>query len=302
MSSGKCQMQNQTIEIKLKENVGSKPSRYRLFWQQGEFYFNEEHRIATVTDVKFLRDDLLIAAHREAAKLYLIKLMDDGYKIIHQKTLRTHLLPRFDRFFHPDLLVLRGNMIYMSEYSSRYAVYCIHNNKFSLRETFQINKNKYHGCHVDGDFLFLGSVKGGMIDVVNTNTKVISQLKIAPSIKPLDDRQTRIKTVGREGDYFILGMDRIKGERTKGMDNEGGDSWVGLFEQNGQTLNCISLINFENTQLDGYVRHQGNHFFTIHDGNLRSGTIQVLKVENSELRLVHATKCKSFPHGLDICN
>ena len=51
------------------------------FWTQGYFNFGNQKRIATVTDVKFISENKLIVAHRAAAKLYLIELIDNNYII-----------------------------------------------------------------------------------------------------------------------------------------------------------------------------------------------------------------------------
>ncbi|MHA7864933.1 hypothetical protein [Flagellimonas marinaquae] len=286
------------IEIKFEEKVSNTRSFLKRYWLQGEFYFNKEKRVATVTDVKFISANLLVVAHREAAKLYLVKLSGSDYEIIHEKPLRTRLLPSRKRFFYPDLMAVKDHLIYMTEYSNRCAVLKLDGDKFIFKNVINVGRHSYHGCFIENNSLLLGSVRDGIVQILDTKTQRTSQIKFNPESAPINERNLRIKTIGKQEDYLIMGMDRPIGNL--GHPNDGGDSWVGLFERNNDHLKCVSLIKFENAQLDGHATNNGLHFFTTHDGNRKKGVIQIIKEENGELKVVHSVVCESFPHGIDI--
>jgi hypothetical protein len=286
------------IEIKFEEKVSNKRSVLVRYWLQGEFYFNNEKRVATVTDVTFISSNLLVVAHREVAKLYLVKLSGSDHEIIHEKPLRTTWLPSRKRFFHPDLMAVKDNLIYMTDYSNRCAVFQLDGNKFIFKNVLKVGRNIYHGCFLENNSLLLGSVRDGIVQLLDTKTQRTSQIKFDPQSAPINERNVRIKTIGKQEDYLIIGMDRPK--VNPGHANDGGDSWVGLFERNDHRLKCVSLIKYENSQLDGHATNMGFHFFTTHDGNRKKGVIQIIKEENAELKVIHSVVCESFPHGIDV--
>lgn len=286
------------IEIKFGDKVSKKRSFFGRYWLQGEFYFNNDKRVATVTDVKFISSDLLVIAHREAAKLFLVKLSESDYEIISEKTIRIKWLPSRNRFFHPDLFAVKDNLIYMTDYSNRCAVFELVGDKFIFNNELKVGWHRYHGCYLENDSLLLGSVSDGIIQIIDTKTHCTSQIQFDSQSAPINERNVRIKTIGKQEDYLILGLDKRKGKSDR--PNNGGDSWVALFEQNDHHLKCVSVIKFENSQLDGHATNMGYHFFTTYDGHRKKGVIKIFKVENAELKVTHSVVCKSFPHGIDI--
>lgn len=298
MTKSESKKVGKKIEIKFEEKVSIKRSFFGRYWLQGEFYFNDEKRVATVTDVKFISSDLLVVAHREAAKLYLVKLSGSVYEIIREKPIRITWLPSRNRFFHPDLMAVKDNLIYMTDYSNRCAVFKLKGDKFIFTKQLKIGGHRYHGCYLENDSLLLGSVSDGIVQIIDTKTGCTSQIQFDSESAPINERNVKIKTIGKQEDYLILGLDKRIGK--PGHPNYGGDSWVGLFERNDDRLKCVSVIKFENSQLDGHATNNGYHFFTTYDGHRKKGVIQIVKEENAELKVTHSVVCKSFPHGIDI--
>jgi|GEM_PF-3102129 len=298
MTKSESRKVGKKIEIKFEEKVSNKRSFWGRYWLQGEFYFNNDKRVATVTDVKFISSDLLVIAHREAAKLYLVKLSGSDYEIIREKPIRITWLPSQNRFFHPDLIAVKDNLIYMTDYSNRCAVFKLEGDKFFFTNELKVGGHRYHGCYLENDSLLLGSVSDGIVQIIDIKTHCTSQIQFDSQSAPINERNVRIKTIGKHEDYLVLGLDKRKGK--PGRPNNGGDSWVGLFERNDHLLKCVSIIKFENSQLDGHTTNMGYHFFTTYDGHRKKGVIQIIKEENAELKVVHSIVCKSFPHGIDI--
>lgn len=273
------------VEHFFNETVTPKKMREGIPWKQGYFSFNGQKRIATVTDVKFVSDNILVVAHRAAAKLYLIELKNDAVNIL--DTIRLEFSIWGQKFFHPDLIVLHKGSIYMSEYSNRCCIVDIIDNKLIFNNVLQFGGPKSHGLCSKGNSVLFGSVKLG---------KIIKFDDIARQFSVIDTDVTerRIKTVGMDGNNFVLGLDKPI--------RRGGDSWFNLYEFIDNKLLELNSVKFVNTQIDGHISHKGFHFITMHDGDTKSGVIVILKVNNNEINIVRKIKCENFPHGLDICN
>ena len=114
------------------------------YWKQGYFSFGSQKRIATVTDVKFISDNKLIVAHRGAAKLFLIEIDNNTYKIIDS------LLLNIDgKYYHPDLISIQNNRIYMTAYTNMSCIVDIIDNKLNIVKLVKIHEYiNYHGCFI----------------------------------------------------------------------------------------------------------------------------------------------------------
>jgi hypothetical protein len=137
-------------------------------WKQGYFFFGDQKRIATVTDVKFISDTKVVVAHRAAAKLYLIEINNTTYKIIDSLLLKYNNI-----FFNPDLISIQNNRIYMTSYTNMSCIVDIVDDKFKFIKLFKINKYiHYHGCLIKNNLVYYGGVTNNTpltIYDINTN-------------------------------------------------------------------------------------------------------------------------------------
>ena len=288
------------IEFSIHERFGTRKSRIAVWWGQGEFYLKDKKRVATLTDVKFVSDDLLVAAHRAAAKAYLIQYRDGAFTLLDELRLNTArgcLNPRKrfspKRFFHPDLMSVSGNLIYMTEYTWRCCVIEIRNNKLRYKKTIGFKNPTLHGCYADSEMILFGSCSNGKICTYNPKTG-----NKKPIATGLDDG-LRIKTIGKEQpNYLLLGTDKITGSTAER--GAMAETSISLHRTEGHTFTLLDTFDLPNTQIDGHAYSDGLHYFSIQDAEADTGHLAVFKVENDRLQLVKKIPCHLFPHGLDI--
>jgi hypothetical protein len=132
--------------------------------------------------------------------------------------------------------------------------------------------------------------------VLNESLKVVDTV-LLPELQGTDQR---IKTIGREGDLFILGIDVQHGPAN--IPNDGGDSWIKIGKLNKDNIKTIDEIKFENCQIDGHILHQGLHYITLDDGSAGCGKVIVVRIENNKLEKITEISVDGFPHGIDIRN
>ena len=266
------------------------------FWKYGEFYLNEERRVATVTDVKFLTKNKLIVAHRAAAKIYLIEVRGGDCNVLDSITLDTgeHLNSKRPkrRYFHPDLMTVNKDRIYLTEYSKRCGVVDVIEDRLLFKGVVEVDELRYHGCFHGGEAVLFGSVENGCV------VKYVEETNENDRIKVLDGDKKRVKTVGMDGENYVLGLDQKSGYYKEL--GAGVDSWFDLCKMNNGVLHKLDSLGFPNAQLDGHVYHGGYHFITLHDGNEECGKIIVVKISNNKLKIVNKVKCNDFPHGIDV--
>ena len=280
------------MEISFKEDVPFEKVRKGVFWLQGFFYMNNQKRVATVTDVKFVSANRLVVAHRAAAKLFLVEIVDGESRILDTLLLDTRHPDSSSRYFHPDLICLHGNSVFMSEYTNRSLVVDVVDDHLEIRNAFTICKEfRYHGCFTRNQFILYGSVKGGTIGVYNTQTGVVQHLRTPCRM--------RIKTIGMDEDRnFIFGADLPQAELSRPgarMDAE-----LQLYQYDKKGFTRLDVLELPDTQVDGHVFHDGLHYFAIHDGEEKRGKILVVRTSDGKIERIRDVPCNDFPHGLDI--
>lgn len=273
------------------EEVPNRPglNPWKVYWRQGAFRFNAastKSRVANVTDVKFIDDTTIVVAHRAAAKLQLLKCSGDSFEIIDELRLRVHWR-RLQKFFHPDLIAVAQNRIYMVEYTSRVCIVEVIRGRLRLVNMTSLNSGYFHGCHVHPCGLMLGAVKGLQIPILDLNLKLKQLLCVEAA-----EASSRIKTIGSEQDGFFIGLDRGTGTSSK--------SWFNAYKKEDDCLTIIDSLEFDDAQIDGHVFNGKYHFVTMESGAWDTGCIAVIHFDGEKLRLKELFRCNSFPHGLDI--
>ena len=278
------------MQIELIEEVSSKRRLRGIFWKQGEFFFGDQKRVATVTDVKFLEKDRLVVAHRAAAKIYLVDISQETPRVV--DSLRLRYRGRFRRrYFHPDLIALDGASLYISAYKNRYAKVRIHEDRLELESVRAVGGDKYHGCAVKGDVLLLGGVSTSQITRVSKVDASVSSLEVEMK------EPVRIKMISAEDEFYFLSLDRRVGTTKK--PGCSGDAWFSQYRLVGERLVEVDSVFFEGCQIDGAVSSHGMHFVSLQDSVEGCGYVVTLKV-GDRLEVVKKTRCDDFPHGLDV--
>lgn len=279
------------MHIELIENVPKKRRLPGVFWRQGGFYFYGQKRVATVTDVKFLSEHRLIVAHRAAAKLSLIDISQEPARVIHSLRLGQREERFRKHFFHPDLMALDGDSLYLSDYSNRYAKVTISKTRLKLEEILSVGDDNYHGCAVDDEEILLGGVRSQQITRVDKRSGSVRHLDVKTS------QSRRIKTIGTHNEFYVLSLDKLRG--TPESPECRGDAWFSQYSREGDSLTEVDSVLFRDCQIDGHVSAHGLHFVAIHDGVGQCGYIVTLKITD-RIKVVKKTRCDDFPHGLDV--
>ncbi|MYM62833.1 hypothetical protein [Pseudomaricurvus sp. HS19] len=278
-------------EFSIKQRVPRKRLllKGRVSWRQGYFDFYEKKRLSSLTDVKFIRDDTLLVAHRAAARLYLVDISQTNHRIISELEIAD---PGSKRgFLHPDLMTMHRDSIYISSFTDRVAKVRIHGNQLILEEVKSLSADRYHGCYADQETLLLGPIHTDQIPCIDYTSGKTEYL----TYNNFGER--RIKTLGRHEELYVTGQD-IKWHK-----GETGYSYFSLYERAANALLLLDEASFIHTQTDGhvYVRDKGVHLITLQDGADNCGYIVSFGVENRKLKLIRKTKVADFPHGIDVC-
>lgn len=278
------------MEYFFKENIPKEnPNDGSIFWFQNFFSFGDQKRIATVTDVKVFQN-MLIVAHRAAAKLYLMEKNNEKYNIIDTLVLKIE-----DKFFHPDLIDLHNNFIYMTSYTNKCCVVKIQDKKFIFDRIFVIHlKNVFHGIHISKDKIYFGAQKAAgnstFLKIFKFNKKNF-QKNITINF------ENRIKAIATyKEDKILLGCDngRI-------MQNTF-DSWIMFYKFKKDKLHLLESLKIKTAQLDGIIIWKDYFFVTIHSGITKTGIIVVGMINNNKMEILKNVICNDFPHGLTIHN
>ena len=278
------------MQFELAEEVPAKRRLFGVSWSQGEFFFGEQKRVATVTDVKFLSEHRLVVAHRAAAKVYLVDVSEGHARIVHSVRLKY-----FDRlrrrYFHPDLMALDGDTLYLTAYSDSFATARVLGDRLKLLRVQTVEGDQYHGCAVQDDEVLLGGVSANQIQRASTHGGSRAPLKVGTS------EPVRIKMIGVAGEHYYLSLDRQVGSsREPGCI---GDAWFSKFRVEDGRLVEVDSVFFERCQVDGAVSGHGLHFVSLHDATEECGYVVTMRDEG-RLEVVRKTRCEDFPHGLDI--
>jgi len=206
------------------------------YWKQGYFWLGKQKRIATVTDVKFLSDNKLIVAHRAAAKLYLVQINNNTYEIIDSILLQIDSI-----YFHPDLISIQNNRIYMTAYTNMSCIVDIIDNKLNIVKLMKIDEYvQYHGCLVMNNLIYYGGVKSKdkntPLTIYNYDTNQFVNIKL--------NHNKRIKTIQVVNNNILLGVD------DKVSDATIFDSWIMYFKLQNNKLFLLDSIHIKNSQID----------------------------------------------------
>lgn len=243
-------------------------------------------RNPTVTDVKFISATRLVAANRQAAKLYLIEKTTSGFHILH--TLDTV----FDGIpYHTDLFDVYNNTIYATNFTNTACVYKIIDDTIVFQKTLLLHKtNKYHGAQIHNNCVYFICSQG-----ISTIAKYNIDTKLITNITPDRIGQSRIKDICFVNNcaILLLNSDSPK-EFSSTYDGE-----VALYSVKGDSFQLHVKRSFKGVHFDSVTKKANNIYCTAHSES-EQGVIYVFEVKDNILRLLETKPVHGFPHGITI--
>lgn len=284
------------MKLEILRNIPKEPSaKNPVFWKQGEFFFKDQSRVATMTDVKFINNNTLVACHRAAAEVFLIKIINNTFEMIDSMVLDKEPHKYFYRdAFHPDLMSHHNGMIYLSEYGPTYCVLTVYANKLIYVGAHKANNVniQYHGIFANDQGLYLGGCNPAIITYIGNNKPAIHLISSKNYVNE------RVKTISLYNNLFIVCFDILISEgKYKEIDTR-----IRILKQDqNNNLDIIDeSVYIKDSQPDGAVIYKDYFLCTRHCAIKRCGVISIYKIHSNKLELIKEIECENFPHGIDI--
>ncbi len=265
--------------------INEKPTEYKQKIYQGDRW-----RYSSMTDVKFVNKEHIIAAHRYACKLYSIHLLENTYDIIDCLILNYKRKP-----YQTESFVISNNKIYMLSYSNILTIICILPN-FKLAQTSILQLTQeyipFHGIALHNDFIYMTPSQNtiGTEYIISLNT-LNGQLK---PIHTLGD-DLRVKSIAFLPDDSIVVVVNYK-ENTSML--EKGHVFNGSIRLYTNNFVLLDSIEVSSTHFDDVI--QKDNVFYATGANLDGGFIYKGQVEDQKITSLNAYQVNDFPHGIDI--
>lgn len=256
-------------------------------------YQGPRSRLATMTDVKFLAPDRILAAHRYSGKLYHIQLGPDGsHQILDTLTLKHN-----GQLHQTEAFVVVNNVVYMICFTNLlFIIDLLPNQVLIQRQVMQLNTGiTYHG---------IAAHKGSIYITPSTNKRQDDNRLVvydiaSGSIKylpPLGD-DVRVKSLAFMSDGYIIVIVTYKNVIPMTVKGHISDSAVRLYTSDFVLLDTVEvpLTTFDSVD----VCDNGNTFIAtganLIGGYLYVGTVEAGQIASLTLHVVH-----DFPHGINL--
>ncbi len=270
-------------------------------------YYKNKSRTTTVTDVNIISKELIVAIHRFAGKVYLIKLEYDEDQKINKYYLLDSLKIKYGGSqYQTEMLTRKDNRLYILTYTSYLVIVDIIDNKNLkfIKELKFSHGSNYHGLEINNNNLYIvpAIVEGPMhIIKMSLNPENINyrfEKIITPEFK-INTGKYRIKDITfLSNDNIILSIMTNNGKTGMLDYNHSDDGFIGLYDMNFKLLDKLPL---KEIHMDSIIADKKNNFYlTIHEKEgsfIYKGTINnnINKIEN-----IKKIKVAAFPHGIDI--
>ena len=272
-------------------------------------YYKNRSRLPTVTDINIISNNLIIAMHRYAGKVYLIEIDD---QLTNYKILDTIQLSYGDNMFQTEMLTRKDNRLYIITFTEYMVIVdIIDNNKLQFISKIKLNTrgNLYHGLDVFNNNLYISPaiVSNNQMHIIKidiTENQNITQNKIQKIITTEFINNTskyRIKDISFFSDGKVLMIIMINNGKTNmKMNNHVDNGFIGLYDRN---FNQLDKYPLNDVHLDGLVINviTNEFYLTIEEtdgGFIYKGSIDNEKnIINKDIKKI---KTENFPHGIDI--
>jgi hypothetical protein len=259
-----------------------------------KIYMGNRSRGASLTDVAFVSQNRIVAAHRCAAKLYYIQINDDGgYTLLDELILTIHNKP------HPtEMMDVVGSTIYMTSFTEYMSIVDIRENRFVLRSSTRMNYvgTPYHGIEVFRNFVYVTPSNKATGDdrIIIWN---IEKNKIESRIElPNIGKSVRIKDITHvsEDRIVLLGAYKCE-ERDMMAAGYTSNGFIGLYTNDFVELD---RVEFEGVHFDSVTSKDGTFFGT--GADMEGGYIYVGTIDGNSLSPIVKHPAQDFPHGIAV--
>jgi hypothetical protein len=258
-----------------------------------KIYQGQRWRYPSMTDVKFINKDTIVAAHRYGCKVYLISIRMDGYQILDSMTLMHNSAP-----YQTESFIILNNVIYLISFTNiMFIIDILPSNHLKQRSFIKLSCDKslsFHGIAARGDFVYVTPSKktNGREHVVTYNICNGEVSKVAC----LGD-SIRVKGLAFLPNNLIIVIINYKAKTSMIEKGHTFDGAVRLYTLDFALLDSIEvpLTHFDVIVVTG-------HTFYATGADLEGGYIFKGTVNTSTQKIVSVCgyPVHDFPHGIDI--
>lgn len=271
------------MDIIINEPVSSK---------ERKLYQGERWRYPSMTDVKFIGANMIVAAHRHGCKVYLISLATDTATYTIEDTLT---LMYKNKPYPTESFVILGNTIYMISFSDIMTIIDIlPGNRLRQRQTYvKLEDNvPFHGIATRNGLLYITPSKKQIgtqyIHEYNpVNGKLSKLISLGDNI--------RVKGLAFVSNDLIVVVLNYKAETSMVQTGHTFDGTIKLYTLDFTLLDSVEVPL---THFDGIVSN-GSLFYAT-GADLQGGYIFKGCVEGQKFKSITAYRVNDFPHGIDI--
>jgi hypothetical protein len=252
-------------------------------------------RIPSMTDVRWLSDTRLVAAHRYAGKVYLIDLSDKGYSII-----STYKHTYKNKLYQTEAFEINKekNIIYLISYTEMlFILDILPNNSIICSKAIQLNTQSipYHGIRLYDRHIFVTPSNKNIgyetIKKMNTETYAIEDI---PSL----GNTIRVKHIQFLPNGTVFLIINYKTATTLTMKNHISNGCLRLYTSDFTVI--LNSFEMPSTHLDGLTMDKNIFYITCR--NLDNGYILKGNITDNMIITEKRIPCEDFPHGIDIFN
>ena len=257
-----------------------------------EIFLGDRKRRPTVTAVYFLSETLLVAAHRCAAYVYLIKF--DIQRKSH--TILSKVRCQVNEYIHyPDTMTVHNNIVYVACYSQNIIrIQIVNQRELRILGTVAIPYNvSFHGIKAYNGRIYATpsedrtSPHSETIVCIDPKTRAIHGI---PFSEPY-----RIKAIAFFSDNRVILS--LSARLEVSMDVKGCivDSAIALCDA---SLSILDMVSFPKTQFDS-ITTDGNVFY-VAGANLDGGQICKGQLVENRLSSIEMVPVHDFAHGIAV--
>lgn len=258
-----------------------------------KLYQGQRWRYPSMTDVKFINDEYIVAAHRFGCKVYVIRLHNGAFTIVDTLTMTYKGKP-----YQTESFVIVGNQIYMISFSNVMTVIEILPN-YTLQQKRSVILDKssvpFHGISRRGNALYITPSRKtiGTEYILSYN---ISNGEIRKTTTLGDDIRVKHLTF-LDNDLIVV----VANYKTDTCMAEQGHTFNGSIRLYTLEYELLDNIEIPFTHFDGVACSGGNVFYAT-GADLIGGYIYKGVVEGRAIKSICKYQVHDFPHGIDIRN
>lgn len=255
-----------------------------------KMYQGSRWRYPSMTDVKFLNDHHLIAAHRYGCKLYLIKLQYDTFTVIDTLIMTYNGNP-----YKTESFVIMDNTIYMISFSNVMTVIDIlPDYTLKQRNSIILDRNNvpFHGITIRNTDIYITPSRkmtgDEYIICYNTlNNQITNTASLGNNIRVKD------MTFLENGLIVIL-----VNYKTLTSMTEDGHLFNGSIRLYTTEYELLDTVEVPLTHFDAVICKNNKFYAT--GADLESGYIFKGTVEDNKIKSILKHQVNDFPHGIDM--